>query len=113
MAMLCERPPALLTPPNVIITRNRPRKGDPQNSNNNNNNNNHCMKVRLVEMHAGLVSVSDGKSKPQPMKLILTTDSLVLQKEQLVISTKNLDQNGPDSRVEVRYSNQTFANILF
>ncbi|XP_037783558.1 gamma-1-syntrophin-like [Penaeus monodon] len=51
------------------------------------------------QMHAGLVSVSDGKSKPQPMKLILTTDSLVLQKEQLVISTKNLDQNGPDSRI--------------
>lgn len=50
-------------------------------------------------MHAGLVSVSDGKSKPQPMKLILTSDSLVLQREQLVISTATLDNNGPDGRV--------------
>lgn len=51
------------------------------------------------QMHAGLVSVSDGKSKPQPMKLILTSDSLVLQKEQLVISTKTLESNGPDARI--------------
>ena len=50
-------------------------------------------------MHAGLVSVSDGKSKPQPMKLILTSDSLVLQKEQLVIGNKNLEYNAPDGRV--------------
>ncbi|KAK8744780.1 hypothetical protein OTU49_000613, partial [Cherax quadricarinatus] len=93
MAVLCERPPELLTPPNVIITRNT--KGN----HNNNNLNNHSMRVRLVEMHAGLVSVSDGKSKPQPMKLILTSDSLVLQREQLVISTKNLEANGPDARI--------------
>ncbi|XP_069193035.1 gamma-1-syntrophin-like [Procambarus clarkii] len=51
------------------------------------------------KMHAGLVSVSDGKSRQQPMKLILTSDSLVLQREQLVISTKNLEANGPDARI--------------
>ncbi|XP_045110953.1 gamma-2-syntrophin-like isoform X2 [Portunus trituberculatus] len=92
MAVLCERPPELLTPPNVIITRNK-------NNNNSLNNNGHSMRVRLVEMHAGLVSVSDGKSKPQPVKLILTSDSLVLQREQLVISTKNVDNNCPDARI--------------
>ncbi|CAL4091691.1 unnamed protein product, partial [Meganyctiphanes norvegica] len=51
------------------------------------------------QMHAGLVSVSDGKSKPQPMKLILTSDSLVIQKEQLVIGNKNLEINSPDGRI--------------
>ncbi|XP_071544154.1 gamma-1-syntrophin isoform X2 [Panulirus ornatus] len=94
MALLCERPPELLTPPNVIITRNT-RKG----GTNHNHSATSTMRVRLIEMHAGLVSVSDGKSRPQPMKLILTSDSLVLQREQLVISTKNLEANGPDARI--------------
>ncbi|MPD01638.1 hypothetical protein E2C01_097174 [Portunus trituberculatus] len=43
MAVLCERPPELLTPPNVIITRNK-------NNNNSLNNNGHSMRVRLVEV---------------------------------------------------------------
>ncbi|KAK3858240.1 hypothetical protein Pcinc_035559 [Petrolisthes cinctipes] len=64
-------------------------------------------------MHAGLVSVSDGKSRPQPMKLILTSDSLVLQKEQLVISTSVPDTNGPDTRGELLVRGNKSIEVSF
>lgn len=44
MAVLCERPPELLTPPNVIITQNK------NHNHNSINNNGHSMRVRLVEV---------------------------------------------------------------
>ena len=55
MGILCERPPALLTPPNVIITPKTPEKtgnsgGTNQNNNNLENANCQTMKVRLVEV---------------------------------------------------------------
>ena len=65
-------------------------------------------------MHAGLVSVSDGKSKPQPMKLILTSDSLVLQKEQSVLgSCKNAEINSPDGRVGKIFKECSFEILYF
>ena len=48
MAVLCERPPELLTPPNVIITRNK-------NNNSSINNNGHSMRVRLVEVRMSVI----------------------------------------------------------
>ena len=53
--MLCERPPALLTPPNVIITPKEPETKHVEEDEGNKNNNNlkmqeQSMKVRLVEV---------------------------------------------------------------
>ncbi|CAH0390615.1 unnamed protein product [Bemisia tabaci] len=55
------------------------------------------------KVRSGMVKVSDGKSKPVPMRLQLSTECLKLQKEELVPVNRNVNQKASptDSRARI------------
>jgi hypothetical protein len=44
----------------------------------------YCLFFQAQRVHYGLVTVSDGKCRPQTSRLKLTADTLVLQKEEFI-----------------------------
>ncbi len=56
----------------------------------------HSVTPSLHQVRHGMAQWSDGREKPQPIKLVLTEDTLTLQREEMVYTqadSEQVDQN--------------------